>query len=150
MFYIKCFCIFQIHFLTIKICYSLISCGSSETLGAPGGPWAPDQAPSLQYETGGGGFGFEHAHEVQVELGRVVVLEVGRGALPAIPVLLTGGDPILGFDVSQRVVVWTDVFRTTEDLPDDEALLRQGHEAVPEGHHPEDGGVDALNVQQLP
>lgn len=104
----------------------------------------------LQYETGGGGFGSEHAHQVQVELGRVVVLEVGAGALPAVLVLLVpGGDPVLGLDVPQRVVVWTDVVRAAKDLPDDGALLRQRHEAVPIGHHPDDGGVDVLNVQQV-
>lgn len=86
----------------------------------------------LQYETGGGGFCSEHAHEVQVELGRVVVLEVGPRALLAVPVLLLpGGDPVLGLDVPQRVVVRTDVVRTAKHLFDDGALLRQRHKAVP-------------------
>lgn len=103
----------------------------------------------LQYETGGGGFGSEHAQQVQVELGRVEVLEVGHGGLLAAPVLLPGGDPVLGLDVPQRVVVRTDVVRTAKHLPDDGALLGQGHETVPEGHHPDDGRVDVLNVQQV-
>lgn len=103
----------------------------------------------LHYEAGGGGFDSENAHEVQVELGRVEVLEVGHGALLAVPVLLPGGDAVLSLDVPQRVVVRTDVVRTAKHLSDDGALLRQGHKAVPEGHHPDDGGVDVLNQQQV-
>lgn len=92
----------------------------------------------------------EHAREVQVELGRVVVLEDGPGALLARPVrLLPGGDPVVGLDVSKRVVVRTDVVRAAKHLSDDGALLRQRHEAVLKGHHPHDGGVDVLNVQQV-
>lgn len=122
--------------------------------GGPEGPWRPLEAPEvpvgvLQYEAGGGGFGSEHAHEVQVELGRVEVLQLGHGALLAVLVLLPGGDSVLSLDVPERVVVRTDVVRTAERLSDDEALLRQRHEAVPEGHHPDDGGVDVLNVQQV-
>lgn len=103
----------------------------------------------LKYDTRGGGLGSEHAHEVQVELGRVVVPEVTHWVLPAVPVLLPGGDPVLGLDVPQRVVVWTDVVRTAKHLSDDEALLRQCHKAVPEGHHLHDRGVDVLNVQEV-
>lgn len=103
----------------------------------------------LQYDTGGGGFGSEHAHEVQVELGRVVVLEVTHRVLPAVLVLLPGGDPVLGLDVPQGVVIRTNVVRTAKHLSDDEALLRQRHKAVPEAHHLHDGGVDILNVEEV-
>ncbi|KAG7217556.1 hypothetical protein INR49_021392 [Caranx melampygus] len=72
----------------------------------------------LQYETGGGGFGSEHAHEVQVELGRVEVLKVAYGGLLVITVLLPGGDPVLGLDIPQRVVVRTDVVWTAKHFSD--------------------------------
>ena len=104
----------------------------------------------LQQEAGGGGSGFEHAHEVQVQTGWVEFLKVGSGALLAVLALLCpGGDPVLGLDVPQRVVVRTDELRTVEHLPDDGALLGQRHKAVPEGHHPDNGRVDVLDIQQV-
>lgn len=72
----------------------------------------------LQYDAGGGGFGSEHAHEVQVELGWVEVLKVAYRALLVITVLLPGGDPVLGLDIPQRVVVRTDVVRTAKHFSD--------------------------------
>lgn len=120
---------------------------SSEALEVSGGPEV--HVGVLQDEAGGRGFGFEHAHEVQVELGRVEVLEFGHSALLAVLVLLPGGDPVLSPDVPQRVVVRADVVWTVKHLPDDGALLRQRHEAVPEGHHLDDGRVDVLNVEKV-
>lgn len=70
--------------------------------------------------------------------------------LPVVLVLFPGGDPVLGLDCPQGVVVWTDVVWTVKRLPDHSATLRQGHEAVPEGHHANDGGVDVLKQEQLP
>lgn len=102
-----------------------------------------------QYDTGGRGLGSEHAHQVQVELGGIKVLQVALGSWRLIPVLLPGDDTILGLDVPQRVVVWTDVVRTAKQLPDDEALLGQRHKAVPQGYHGDDGRVNVLNVEQV-
>ena len=105
----------------------------------------------LQQCAGGRGFGSEHADEVQVELSRVEVLQVGAGALGSGLVLpVPGGDPVLAPDVPQGVVIRTDVVRAAEHLPDDGALLGQRHEAVPEGHHPNHRGVHVLNVQKVP
>lgn len=69
---------------------------------------------------------------------------------PGVLVLLPGGDPVLSLDLPQRVVVWTDVVRTVKGLPDHGATLRQAHEAVPEGHHADDGRVDVLDHEQVP
>lgn len=103
----------------------------------------------LQNHTGGRGFRSEHAHQVDVQLGRVVFPEVTRPRLLAVLVLLPGGDPVLSLDVPQRVVVGTDVVRTAKHLSDDHALLRQRHKAVSEGHHLHNRGVNVLNVEEV-
>lgn len=102
-----------------------------------------------QYDTGGRGLGSEHAHQVQVELGRIKVLQVALGSRRLIPVLLSGDNTVLSLDVPQRVVVWTDVVWTAKQLSDDEALLGQRHKAVPEGYHGDDRRVNVLNVEQV-
>lgn len=103
----------------------------------------------LQEDTGGGGFCSERAHQAQLELGWVEVLEVRHRGSPDIPVLVPRGEPVLTFDDPQRVVVWADVVRKTERLPDDRTLQGQGGKAVPERHHPDHGRVHVLNEQQL-
>lgn len=65
-------------------------------------------------------------------------------------VLFPGGDPVLSLNILQRFVVWANVVWTVKSLPDDSATLRQRHEAIPEGHHADDGGVDVLNHEQVP
>lgn len=102
-----------------------------------------------QYDTGGRGLGSEHAHQVQVELGGIKVLQVALGFRRLMPVLRSGDNTVLSLDVLQRVVVWTDVVRTAKHLPDDEALLGQRHKAVPEGYHGDDRRVNVLNVEQV-
>lgn len=65
-------------------------------------------------------------------------------------VLFPGGDPVLSLNVLQRFVVWANVVWTVKGLPDDRAALRQRYEAIPEGHHADDGGVDVLDQEQVP
>lgn len=76
-------------------------------------------------------------------------MKVAPRARLAFLALLPGGDSVLSLDVLQRVVVRTDVVWTAKHLTDDGAVLRQGHKAVPEGHHPDDRGVGVLDKQQV-
>lgn len=104
----------------------------------------------LQQNACGGRFASDHVQKVQVDLCWVETMEVGHRVLSLLLVPLPGDDPIARLDVPKRIVVWTDVVWEVEHLLNNSTVLRQRHEAVPEGHHVDNRGVDVLDQEQVP
>lgn len=93
-------------------------------------------------------FGFHHAYEV--ELSRIVVLEIIDHGVRSTLAFLTGGDTVMCSEVAEGVVSRFEAVWTAEAFLDEGTMLGHSYKSILVCHHLYYWRVYKLNVQQTP